>query len=853
MVQIVEHGNLTITGLSADEREELKKLATFKNPKYEQAKRYSRRKVVYMPKTIEYFNEYSVRNENGSRSKVIQVPIGMLNLFDLSESSDVLLRDERVTVEQVYPKFIYDLRNDQERAFKNYINNPYKNVVQLPTGKGKTILALYIAQHLQQRTLVLVHKDDLVVGWKKDINEVFGGKADVGLVKAKSDKIGKHITISTVQTLMRKSPEYMEKFTQQFGLVIVDECLKGDTLIVMEDGSVHPIINVNNGECVLGGEVSNKFNKECYIWELESSHAILKGSRTHPTWCVKKSKDGHTQYTEKDFVVKFLGDLTSDYMIPIRINIPHTQTNDTSIDLARFIALIQCDGHLDSNSRRVKVNVQKDRRFYYEVMENGCNEFCAELKYSHDVRENITYWTNDSKVRLYLEDIIPSGKKSDIIKVPFFMYSAPIDSVKAYIETCFNCEGDLSLGSSNRINFSTCSESFAQGLSLLLKKFGILCNIQHIRRSGNCHDLYRLSVCGVFFNKFMDTFKLLDRKMTTNRNKANKNKNRFVGDYYLSDVKSSTCCGYKDTVYDFTVDDESHSFVANGVYTHNCHHVGANTFNIVDIFNSKYKLGLSATPTRTDGLTHCLNLYFGGLCHRQEMDVDDEDLCNAEVIVRQGKFKFLPFVHEGLILNYWDFNKIGANDKFYSDIPYKQRPPLSFMEVDNLTVGNPRTKIQICKDIISEYRQGHNIIVFFTQKEHIRMYHSYLKMYIPAEKMQMFYGDNNEKSEVIMARAESGECTVTLATYSKATEGTNVKSWEVGIFASSLNNEKNIKQSIGRLLRKKDGKLNPVRIYDYQFSEVYSLDKHYHTRKKIYDEFKFKVTGDSIRGRQLNI
>lgn len=507
MVQIVERGNLTITGLSADEREELRKLATFKNPKYEQAKRYSRRKVVYMPKTIEYFNEYSVRNENGSRSKVVQVPIGMLDLFDLSESSDVLLRDERVTVEQVYPKFIYDLRNDQERAFKNYISNPYKNVVQLPTGKGKTILALYIAQHLQQRTLVLVHKDDLVVGWKKDINEVFGGKAEVGLVKAKSDKIGKHITISTVQTLAKKSPEYMEKFTQQFGLVIVDEC----------------------------------------------------------------------------------------------------------------------------------------------------------------------------------------------------------------------------------------------------------------------------------------------------------------------------------------------------------HHVGANTFNIVDMFNSKYKLGLSATPTRTDGLTHCLNLYFGGLCHRQEMDVDDEDLCNAEVIVRQGKFKFLPFVHDGLVLNYWDFNKIGANDKFYSDIPYKQRPPLSFMEVDNLTVGNPQTKIQICKDIISEYKQGHNLIVFFTQKEHIRMYHSYLKRYIPAEKMQMFYGDNNEKSEVIMARAESGECTITLATYSKATEGTNVKSWEVGIFASSLNNEKNIKQSIGRLLRKKDGKLNPVRIYDYQFSEVYSLDKHYHTRKKIYDEFKFKVTGDSIRGRQLNI
>ena len=117
----------------------------------------------------------------------------------------------------------------------------------------------------------------------------------------------------------------------------------------------------------------------------------------------------------------------------------------------------------------------------------------------------------------------------------------------------------------------------------------------------------------------------------------------------------------------------------------------------------------------------------------------------------------------------------------------------------------------------------------------------------------MFYGDNNEKSEVIMSRAESGQCTVTLATYSKATEGTNVKSWEVGILASSLNNDKNIKQCIGRLLRKKDGKLNPFRIYDYQFKESYALNRHYLSRKKVYDEFEFNITGDVSKDRQLNI
>lgn len=502
MVTVDIHGGLTIHGLTADDREFLKKTTTVKNPKYEQAKKYSKRnKVYYIPKTLEYFKEYSERTENGVRSKVLEVPIGLLNLFSDSESSDVLIRDFRQSVEQVYPNFIFDLRKDQEEAFKNYINKPLQNMIQLRTGKGKTILALYIAQYLKQRALILVHKDDLVVGWKKDIKDVFAGKAEVGLIKGKSDVIGKHITIATVQTLQRKDDEYMSRLTQKFGLVIIDEC----------------------------------------------------------------------------------------------------------------------------------------------------------------------------------------------------------------------------------------------------------------------------------------------------------------------------------------------------------HHIASTSFNIIDRFNSKYKLGLTATPERSDGLECCFNMYLGGLCHESVFKADDEDLSKAEVIVKQGSAKFLPFVHDGVILNYYDYNRIGINDRYYSDIPYKERPRLSYMDIDNFVVSDSRTKIMVCKDIISEYKQGHNCVAFFTQKEHIRLYYQYLKRYIPKEKIQMFYGDNNESFSLIKSRAESGQCTVTLASYSKSNEGTNVTSWEVGFLVSSMNNKKNIEQCIGRVLRKKEGKLSPVRIYDYQHTDVYSFDKHFNTRLEVYDKFLFPVTGDIKR------
>ena len=846
-MQIIKSNDQVLIGLTSEQRDLIKETLTYDNPAYKSAKRYSRSKYISIPPYLTYYSEESVSNGDGTRSKVMHVPIGVDVDSILDTHSEILDKRSKDFMPTFYPPFKLELRKDQFRAKEAYLKSANsqhsKNIVQLPTGKGKSILALSIASELQERTLILVHKDDLVVGWQKDIKLCFGDDIEIGLIKAKKREVGEQITIATVQTLSRMSKEELSNYTNQFGLVVQDECLVGNTLVVQEDGSVKSIKNVHNNNTVLGGKVSSKFSRQSNIWELESSHSILKGSPTHPTWCVKKSHNGHTIYTESDFEVRPIKDLNSDYMIPIRVSIPHTPLIDLSEDLARFIAMIQCDGHLDSNSKRVKVNVQKDRKYYYDVMSKGCEDFGAELKFSNDNRENITYWTTDPNVRSFLNQIIPSGKKSNIIEVPMYMYSAPLNSIKAYIETCFNCEGDLSVGKSSRINFNTCSEYFAQGLSMLLKKFGILSNIQHIRRRKNRHnDIYRLSICGVFFNKFMDEFSLIDRKMTPNRNKADKNKNRFVGDYYLSDVKCSSPCGYSDIVYDFTVED-THSFVANGVYTHNCHHVGLNIFNVINSFNSKYKLGLSATPKRADGLNFVFDLYFGGLCYKYVYDPNDTDITQVKVNIRKSPFKYRPFLYKGQIFNYYDFPTKDLPDTldFLDQIEYGKRPILPFLTIDNEIVKSMKHKVMVCKDILFEYNQGHSCIALFTQKEHINLYYTYLCRYIPKDKIMLYYGDNKEDSETLMQKADSKEVLVTLATYAKATEGTNVKSWEVEFLVSSVNNEKNVEQATGRIRRSKKGKLNPVIVYDYECPDVYSVASHINTRIKVYKRLKYII------------
>ena len=101
-----------------------------------------------------------------------------------------------------------------------------------------------------------------------------------------------------------------------------------------------------------------------------------------------------------------------------------------------------------------------------------------------------------------------------------------------------------------------------------------------------------------------------------------------------------------------------------------------------------------------------------------------------------------------------------------------------------------------------------------------------------------------------MEKAESRQCLVTLATYAKATEGTNVKSWEVGFLVSSLKNEKNVEQAVGRIRRSAKNKLEVARLYDYRFSDSYSISSHGSVRDRVYRRLKFEVHRDKVKSNE---
>jgi superfamily II DNA or RNA helicase len=483
MLEIIKDNVQIINGLNKEQRDRVKKDLLLDNPQYLNAKKYTKWDNVKIPPYLKYYEQEGTS---------LLVPLCYAPPFKINRCID---KRQEHTVS--YPPFVFTLRDTQKEAVQAYLDyDCEKGLIVMSTGKGKSITGIYLAKLLRQKTLIIVHKDDLVKGWTKDIKDCFNNKVEVGLIKGKSRKIGKQITIATVQTLSRMPEEEIQKLSNTFGLLIGDEM----------------------------------------------------------------------------------------------------------------------------------------------------------------------------------------------------------------------------------------------------------------------------------------------------------------------------------------------------------HHVPASTYNIINEFSTLYRIGLSATPERSDGLEKVMNWFFGDMCFECRVKGGDEDILPVKILRQEiEEIKYYPYVVKRINRNnqeYWALpsekelpllksKKYKGKVTTIDNIEYKKRPRVSVHNLDREVLHNPIYAMCVAKDIAYEVNKGHSCIAFFSQKEACEVYQkAIISMGVPEEQVQLFYGDSKESAEVLMKRAEDKEVLLTLATYSKASEGTNVKAWEVAFLVSSVADGKGVEQAIGRIRRTKKGKINPAIVYDYRVPNVYILKSH---------------------------
>jgi len=130
-------------------------------------------------------------------------------------------------------EFSKPLRDYQEKIIQVYIDHCSSpicsgslekgngGILEVPCGRGKTVLSLKIISLLKKKTLILVHKEFLMNQWIDRINEFLPG-AKIGKIQASTFDIeNKDIVIGMIQTLYDK--DYPENTFSSFGLTIIDE------------------------------------------------------------------------------------------------------------------------------------------------------------------------------------------------------------------------------------------------------------------------------------------------------------------------------------------------------------------------------------------------------------------------------------------------------------------------------------------------------------------------------------------------------------------------------------------------------------------------------------------------------
>ena len=200
--------------------EELQNTLSFENPAFTAALRYgSRKRFIKAPKQLCYM---FIRKPKTNPS--IEMPIGFL------ETLINILRDHQInfqiknllTIEKTENllQSSIQLRDYQNHAVQDMLGR-HRGVLVAPCGAGKTVMALSLIYHRQQKTLILVHTLDLLKQWSNQIQNFLGQTCGV-IGGGKKDYIH-DITVATVQTLIRDRTLLL-KLQKKIGCLVVDEC-----------------------------------------------------------------------------------------------------------------------------------------------------------------------------------------------------------------------------------------------------------------------------------------------------------------------------------------------------------------------------------------------------------------------------------------------------------------------------------------------------------------------------------------------------------------------------------------------------------------------------------------------------
>jgi len=212
------------------------------------------------------------------------------------------------------------------------------------------------------------------------------------------------------------------------------------------------------------------------------------------------------------------------------------------------------------------------------------------------------------------------------------------------------------------------------------------------------------------------------------------------------------------------------------------HVMGANYFSkACGLFNSKYRLGLSATPYRSDGREHVFKDHIGEIAV-----VNDAVMMIPRVVVVKSEF-LLPRVKKKVI------DRLTGRPKMV--LAPMQLNAGRTMHVAKMLGTNRARNELISKFVLAAYEKGRRTIIFSDLREnHLeRLYPALRSVGIPTKDIAYYVGGMKEK-ELDKSKAAP----VILATYKMVAMATDIPWLDTCVLATPRSD---IVQCVGRILR----------------------------------------------------
>lgn len=668
------------------------------------------------------------------------------------------------------------------------------------------------------------------------------------------DKIRKALNYypDKYQKLLRsKASKSYDKYQEALDIVnrvkviITDECLVAGTQVLLDDNTTKSIEKLEVGDILWGNNrVTNLIKKdEQPIMRIEHSLGYLEGTVTHPVAVWENDN-----ITYKPLMKVRKGD---ELMVP-KVNAPVVQPDkNDNYYLARLYGMIVADGSFLRQKNKngyvrtntIRVNVSRDFEWYREVMRKGINAFnnLFDKKVVYvdklDSRENLILRVNDKEFADYMESLgLICGKKSGKIATPP-SYLGRDDLMIPFIEGIMNCEGGVNAynGTSHRLTSDMCSEKLQEEILAWLLQHGIYATTLVRKRVGNHSSVYRISLSGTNLNKFYDIFDMMERKRLRSAGASNSNKLlQEIDGYYLSPVKERVSTDKELPTYDITT--ENHTFIANGVLNHNCHHAVAGSYQKVFSYltNARVWLGLTGTiPSKKDEVKRSL---FEGIFGNNIKYVSNKYLIDSGISAKP-LIKMLP-------INLPEATKLDmeAEQSIPRGTPKNQKDLLLYQAVYRLGITENDYRNELIAKLTHKLRSSDTgaTLIVVNSIEH----GDYIKEILEEEYGEEVYylqgADSTSAREEVINKVRSGEVKILIGT-TILDEGMDLPNLKYLIYASAGKSSRQVIQRIGRVLRISPEKKSTV-VFDFIDRTHRLLFNQAKTRMKVYKDEQFDIS-----------